>query len=180
MFLDVRLRASLAVVGAGLSLADHEGLALMAGWGGKRTGSGRKPKPKPPVSPFAVVQGGRTLEAAFAGVTEPDRVLATPPVDLPAEQQAFWATHAPLALERGTLTAATVPTFRILCELHVKKVYIGAMVDKGALGGLRVFLQLAKQVEGLMGRFCLAPFGKPLTVDKPKAAANPFAQVSGQ
>jgi hypothetical protein len=136
------------------------------GWGGSRVGAGKKPKPKP----FAIV----ARSEASAAATGDDADLLVPPADLSEDQHAFWRTHAPLAVERATLTPATVPAFRLLCELHAKKVMVGTMVDKGALGGLRVFLQLAKQVETLMARFCLAPFGKPVKVDKPKKAENPW------
>lgn len=136
------------------------------GWGGARIGAGRKPKRKVPVSPFSVYLGAK---AEPPTATE----LLEPPKDLPPEQQAFWKEHAPLAVERRTLMPATVPAFRLLCELYVKKVLVGEMVDKGALGGLRVWLQLCKQVEGLMGRFCLAPFGKPATVLTTKSAESP-------
>lgn len=104
--------------------------------------------------------------------------LTLPPGDLPPEQQDFWREYAPLAVERKTLAPATVPAFRLLCELHAKKTLVSGMVDKGALGGLRVFMQLAKQVEALMARFCLAPFGKPAVgSEKPKAPVNPWAQI---
>lgn len=138
------------------------------GWGGSRVGAGKKPKPKP------LTMVPRDQRSATVDATE----LATPPADLPADQREFWRVHAPLAIERDTLTAATVPAFRLLCELDAKKTMISGLVDKGALGGLRVFLQLAKQVEALMARFCLAPFGKPLKTEKPKAAVNPFAQIA--
>lgn len=148
-----------------------------AGWGGPRVGAGRKPQAKPPVSPFAMLRGGQQLENAL---TLPDPALCEPPADLPSDQQAFWRVHAPLAVERKTLTKATVPAFKLLCELYAKKVMVGQMVDKGALGGLRIFLQLCKQVEALMARFCLAPFGKPATSEKPKVTENPWSQVAGK
>lgn len=132
------------------------------GWGGARVGTGPKPIPQ---------TEDQTEDDAEA------EDLALPPSDLPPEQQAFWRTYAPFAIERKTLTAATVPAFRLLCELHGKKTMVGAMVDKGALGGLRVFMQLAKQVESLMGRFCLAPFGKPTFSEKPKKDVNPWAKL---
>jgi hypothetical protein len=139
-------------------------------WGGARVGAGKKPKPKPeqPLSPFSVVSGGRT------SAPDDSAELLEPPSDLPADQQAFWRAHAPLAIAKITLTQETVPAFRLLCELHAKKVIVGALIDNGALDGLRVFLQISKQVEGLMARFCLAPFGKPLKADKPKTSANPW------
>lgn len=113
--------------------------------------------------------------ATSDGPAEDD--LSEPPEDLPEEQQEFWRKYAPFALERKTLTASTVPAFRLLCELNAKKTMVSAMVDKGALGGLRVFMQLAKQVESLMGRFCLAPFGKPTYTEKPAKQVNPWAKL---
>lgn len=152
----------------------------MSGWGGSRVGAGRKPtkrKDKPePFRPFAIVPPSQPSPAPHAADDcSTDQCSTDQPSDLPADQRAFWALHAPLAVERGTLTDATVPAFRLLCELEAKKAMVGTMVDKGALGGLRVFLQLSKQVEGLMARFCLAPFGKPVKGEKPKVASNPWS-----
>jgi hypothetical protein len=148
------------------------------GWGGARVGAGKKPKRKPEtaVSPFAVFAGKKTDPPSM--VT--DSPLAEPPADLPAVEQSFWRIYAPLAIGQGTLIPAHVGSFRLLCELHAKKAIVGAMVDKGALGGLRVFMQLSKQVEGLMARFCLAPFGKPVKSEKPKKAENPFMVALGK
>jgi hypothetical protein len=140
------------------------------GWGGSRVGAGRKADP---TNPFSVLHGGKALKAHL---TLGDDTLREPPTDLPLEQQTFWRDHAPLAIERRTLTAATTPAFKLLCELHVKKVLVGTMVDKGALGGLRIWLQIAKQVESLMARFCLAPFGKPAGEVKVEAE-NPWAKL---
>ncbi len=156
---------------------------MAGGWGGARVGSGPKPKPKKevPPNPFTMLHGGKTLASALSQPDEPvssaGHELCDPPEGLPVDQQAFWREHAPLAIERRTLTKATVPAFKLLCELHAKKVMVGLMVDKGALGGLRIFLQLAKQVEALMARFCLAPFGKPTTAEKVAAAENPWSRV---
>lgn len=146
------------------------------GWGGPRVGAGRKPDPQP----LAIVKqtGLETFTEPVDDVPEED--LSVPPSDLPQEQQDFWRECAPLALERSTLTPATVPAFRLLCELHAKKSMVSLMVDKGALGGLKTFMQLAKQVETLMARFCLAPFGKPAKSEKQKPAVNPWAQVIGK
>lgn len=146
-------------------------------WGGARIGAGRKPKQKDPVSPFAVFPGRKLTDRR-----EPIDLsaLLESPKDLPPDQQAFWCAHAALAIERKTLTPATVPAFRLLCELQAKKAMVGQMVDKGALGGLRIFLQLAKQVETLMARFCLAPFGKPVPpAEKPKGADEDDAFFGG-
>lgn len=137
-------------------------LGQARGWGGARIGSGVKPNPVDTDEPIPP-----ELEE-----------LALPPSDLTDDQQAFWRAYAPLALKKHTLDESTVPSFRLLCELHAKKAMVGAMVDKGALGGLRIYMQLAKQVENLMGRFCLAPFGKPMKADRPKKEANPWSTLT--
>lgn len=131
-------------------------------WGGARVGAGKKPRPKP-----VLVADGRSED-------EVREDLEMPPADIHPDGQAFWRDYAPLAFERKTLTEATVPAFRLLCELHAKKMMVSVMVDKGALGGLRVYMQLAKQVETLMARFCLAPFGKSAGPEKVKPKVNPF------
>jgi hypothetical protein len=143
-----------------------------SGWGGARVGAGKKPQPKP----VSVIPG--RFATPPVNVPDSDADLLVPPDDLPEDQRECWRLYAPLAIERQTLTQATVPAFRLLCELHAKKTMVSGMVDKGALGGLRVFMQLAKQVENLMGRFCLAPFGKAANPNKPKAAPNPWAQIA--
>lgn len=147
-------------------------------WGGSRVGAGRKPKLKAEkaASPFSVFTGGKTTPIE---PIEPPKDLNEPPANLPEDQKQFWRDHAPLAIAKDTLIAETVPAFVLLCELHAKKVVVGKLVDEGQMGGLRVFLQLSKQVEGLMARFCLAPFGKPLKAPKPAATANPWAALTG-
>lgn len=141
---------------------------MASGWGGSRPGAGKKPKPKP-LGVVGVINAQT--------VDDPDD-LCLPPTDLSTEQQDFWRSYAPLAVERNTLTPSTVPAFRLLCRLHAKMVLVESMVDKGALGGLRVFMQLAKQVESLMARFCLAPFGKPAKSEKVKPKDNPWASLA--
>lgn len=140
------------------------------GWGGARVGAGKKPKPKAALrSPFEVFKG-----AAPAS----DNACLEPPEDLTEEQKAFWRTNAPLAIERRTLTPETIPAFRLLCELDARRAFVGRKIDAGDVGGLRIFAQLAKQVEGLMARFCLAPFGKPVDGVKKKPAANPWSKLA--
>ncbi len=140
----------------------------MAGWGGARVGAGKKPKRKP-VSPFAVFDGGKPPDDPV------DVSILEPPSDLSPAEQSFWRIYAPLALKQGTFIPEYMGDFRLLCEVLAKKAVIGTMVDKGALGGLRVWMQLVTQADKLLGRFCLAPFGKPAKPDKPKREANPFA-----
>jgi len=144
-------------------------------WGGRRVGAGRKPEPKRRKQQGLVV---------FPGGRPEDKALVEPPSGLSEAQALFWRQWAPLALEKRTLTTETVPAFTMLCELEVRRRAIVAEFDREGAeatpAGLRLYLQAAKQVEGLMGRFCLAPFGKPVVSEKPKQTANPFAQVAGQ
>ena len=144
--------------------------------GGARIGSGPKPRPRP----FEVIEGG-----GDAGkVAQPD--------DMTPDQAAYWVSYAPLAIERRTLTPSTVPAFRLLCELEAEKKAVKATLDKDGRTYIKVtvdgagteheelkalplkadYAKLAKQVETLMGRFLLAPFGKPLTVAQPKSKAD--------
>lgn len=145
--------------------------------GGARPGSGPKGKSRP----FEVLDGG-ALEAG--AVSMPD--------GMSPEQQACWKLYAPLATERRTLTPSTVPAFQLLCELKVEmqavketldrdgRTYIKCVVDGAGNEHQELkahplkpdYSKLAKQVETLMGRFLLAPFGKPLTIAQPKSKAE--------
>lgn len=144
-----------------------------SGWGGARVGSGPRPRAK--------ASSGSSGLVAFPGGREADRALAEPPETMPEAQKALWRAWAPLALTERTLTVEKAPSFALLCELEVRRRALGAILDQpGAQpepAGLRIFAQYAKQVENLMGRFCLAPFGKPVVAEKPKSAANPFAAL---
>lgn len=123
------------------------------------------------------------------------------PADLPAEQVEFWATYAGVAIEARTLTAQTVGAFRLLCELDAEKRATKAVIERDGRTYIKcvvdgagnehqelkahpltsAYRQLAQRVEALMGRFGLAPFGKPVESAKPKKAnANPWARIVGQ
>lgn len=158
------------------------------GWGGKRTGAGKKPARQ-----FAPVvhDGGR-----------PDTgVSAIPPEDVPADQRDFWHRYAGLAIEKGTLTAHTVAAFRLLCEMDAEKRATKATIDKDGRTFVKVTVdgagqehqelkahpltgaygRLAKATEALMARFGLAPFGKAeAPIAKKQPAANPWASVAGR
>lgn len=139
---------------------------LGTGWGGPRSGAGRKPRAKR--------WGKKPAVVSFPVYSDPDPSLLEPPGTLPALQRDVWRDWAPLALERRTLSAETAPGFAMLCELEVKRQALGLADDD------RLYLLACKQVEGLMGRFCLAPFGKPVVSEKPKQAVNPFAALGGK
>lgn len=149
---------------------NQEGNHRRAGWGGSRAGAGRKPSAKASKGGLVAFPGGKV-----------DLTLAEPPKGLPTAQHAIWREWAPLAIECRTLTGEKVPAFALLCELEMRRRTLAAILDQpGAQpepAGLRIYAQYAKQVENLMGRFCLAPFGKPVVADKPKPAANPFAAL---
>ena len=151
----------------------NKGLGNTKGWGGARIGSGPKPKPKRAKTGLVVFRGGKV-----------DPALAEPPEALPESQKAVWREWAPLALATQTLSGDTVPAFGMLCELQVQRQgLLKTFEQEGAevtAGGMRIYLQCAKQVENLMGRFMLAPFGKPLVSERPKVAVNPFEQVASQ
>ena len=158
--------------------------------GGARVGAGQKPKHGKP-APFVpgLIDGGRSGD-----------VSERPPDDLPEAHQAFWRTYAGSAIALGTLTPQTVGSFRLLCELESEKAatlktidrdgrtYIKCVVDGAgnehqelkAHPLTSAYRQLAKQVDALMARFMLAPFGKPAPGAKPKkaqGAPNPWARI---
>ncbi len=86
------------------------------GWGGKRTGSGAKPKTrkqrwlggKAGHRPLALVPG--------AGVAPADAPVETAPDVLVDGEAKYWALWAPLATRRGMLHEGTVPGFTLLCQ----------------------------------------------------------------
>jgi hypothetical protein len=161
--------------------------------GGARVGSGRKPKAGKKASVpsnLIAIEGGRAGELG-----------ATPPADLPSDQHGFWRLYAVLAIEAGTLTPQTAGSFRLLCELDAEKTATKATLDKDGRTYIKVsvdgagvehdelkahpltgsYRQLAQRVEALMGRFMLAPFGKPVPgAGKKKPTANPWAAIAAK
>ena len=155
-------------------------MTVKSNWGGSRVGSGAKPQ-------VHTIPGTK------------DEVLATPPEDLPEDEQGFWARYAPLAIEKGTLTVHTVAAFRLLCEMDAEKRKIRQHLDDQGRTFIKVTVdgagvkhqelkahpltgaygRLAKAVEALMARFGLAPFGKPEPTRQKQKAANPFQQQVG-
>lgn len=146
------------------------------GHGGARVGAGRKPKRQREAAreePTTVV----SIDGGRAG-----QLSRMPPKDLPSEQHEFWRRYAQLAIENGTLTTHTEPAFRLLCELEAEKLAVKSTIEKDGRTYLKVtidgagqehqevrphplkpdYSKLAKQIETLMGKFMLAPFGKPV------------------
>ncbi len=148
-----------------------------------------KPRHKPEVVVLQSLDGGKV----------DDGVESLPPEDLPVEQKAFWQRNAARAIAQGTLTGRTVEAFRLLCELDEERRAVKATIDRDGRTFLKVtvdgagvehqelkahplkgdYARLAKQVENLMGRFKLAPFGKAeTTIRAQKVQINQWSQVA--
>lgn len=149
--------------------------------GGARVGSGPKPK--------------RVVDmSVLRGRVEDSDVSLIPPEDLDPSGRAFWQEYAPLGIEMRTLTRHTVPAFRLLCVVAAESDRLRATLDEDGRTFVKVtvdgagqehqelkahplmshYSKIMKQIEVLMGRFMLAPVGKPLAVrDKtPTEAEN--------
>ncbi len=108
--------------------------------------------------------------------------------------------NAPRAIAQGTLTPRTIEAFRLLCELERERTETKKTIDRDGRTFIKVtidgsgqehqelkahplkgdYARLSKQVENLMGRFRLAPFGKAEAVIKPKAVASPWAEIAAK
>lgn len=87
------------------------------GWGGKRVGSG--PKPKTRKERWLGGNAGKRPLALVPGSTgNTDAVEPTPdaPNVLKAAEAKYWALWAPLAVRRGMLYPENAPGFTLLCQ----------------------------------------------------------------
>jgi len=142
--------------------------------GGRRAGSGRKPKTRLEKE----VTGnpghrGRVLPGPGAGVVLVVAAPSTvdPPDDLPVEERAVWVVLAPHAIAARTLTPATALGFRMLCRNVVLEHTLATGEDRGGPNH-RGILQ---RVDAELAAFCLRPFGKPIYEAEPVATpANPL------
>ncbi len=140
------------------------------GHGGRRTGSGRKPK----AAAVRVLDGnanhkGRVLPhpsstpppAAAAPIVDEEHA----PDDLSLEERRVWLNLAPLALEKGTLTPATDLAFKILCRnVVVLEEYSRSVQERGSAN----HRGMIQRVDAELGDFGLRAFGK---ASAPAAAA---------
>jgi len=135
------------------------------GRGGARVGSG--PKVRKGAVEFVVFDGGRPLEV---------------PADVPAAQAVYWRRYVTLAMNRGTLTEHTEPTFRLLCRTEAELAATDDIIQRDGRTFLKVTIDgagqehqelkahpllshyraLLKQQQNLFEKFCLGPFGKPV------------------
>jgi hypothetical protein len=110
--------------------------------------------------------------------------LLAPPTDLPASVQAVWRQYAGYAVGEGTLTEATAAGFREFCQQWVYLHELDTTIQRLGAGTkeaepyFRTYLKLAQRLDSSLARFKLTAFGKPARSEKPKPAANPWAQVA--
>jgi phage terminase small subunit len=159
------------------------------GSGGARPGAGRKPNPKDGDgrNVLAMPERRAAVPPQIPVLDDADKqALLEAPAELPVDAQPVWKRWASHAIAERTLTPATAAGFRQFCEqwaylekLAAKINHLGADT-KEAAGYLLNYLKLAQRVVSSMARFKLTAFGKPAVSDKPKAAANPWAQVVGK
>lgn len=153
--------------------------------GGRRAGAGRKPGP-----PKAVVLGldgvrrpGR-VDLPPAASAEERESLLEPPTLLSEDARAGWEAYAATAISLNTLHSSTVAGFIEFCE---RWAYVQALDERIRYLGRATqealpYLRERKSAAALLGQslkdFKLTAFGKPVTSEKPKVAANPWAQVA--
>jgi len=138
----------------------------MAGHGGRRIGSGRRPTP----------ESGRWLDGGIdhrgrpgAGERPVPRVSVPvePPDGLTPAELVVWRVHADAAIAAGTLTPATAAEFATLCTLDVQaqKILDEWQVEGITDRGIRLasaWRAMIARLENKRRSFCLAPLGKPL------------------
>lgn len=159
------------------------------GWGGARSGSGRKPGrprlvPKPAKSAVSV---------------EPSSLL-DPPAWLPADQREVWRFYAPHAVDAGTLCDRTAGAFAYLCKCVVLEQAMSAALAEDGMTVQRITTDvtsgeqsvevkahpllakhaaMAKDINSRMKDFGICPYGKPVVASRKAApAANPWATVA--
>lgn len=149
--------------------------------GGTRVGAGRKPEPdKGKV--VRMPQASPTVSPAVS--PEEIDALLEPPTDLDEGGKACWVAHAKYAIAERTLTPATAAGFRQFCQQWAYVQALAQRIDvlgpasKEASAYIRDFVKLSQRLDGSLARFKLTAFGKPVTSDKPKPAANPWAQAA--
>jgi hypothetical protein len=141
------------------------------GWGGKRPGAGRKPKPR---------AAGSAPARVLAHPSVPTTNEASPieefdaPDDLLQEERAVWMKQAPHAFASRTLTRATALSFERYCKVVVLE---RKESESSGRGGSN-HRGLLKQINAYELQFLLTPCGKPLADAPPAAATLPESKLS--
>lgn len=132
--------------------------------GGRRPGSGRKPKDREAPRRPPVV-GPWTAPPA----TDPPRIEAfDAPNDLTTDERNVWLELAPHAFAARTLTKGTAEAFKLLCRnVLLEKEMRQSVLDRGRAA----HQGMIHKVETAMLRFNLSPCGKAMP-DAPTAPAQ--------
>jgi hypothetical protein len=137
------------------------------GSGGRRPGSGPKPKitavpsTNPPPSTNSDAGGAEPFEEFNA------------PDDLTADERRVWLRLAPHAFKRQTLTTATAFSFELLC----RNIVLERSCANGEEAGNANHRGLIQRIDAELLRFDLSPNGKPHGAsaadhEKPKSALD--------
>lgn len=130
------------------------------GSGGRRIGSGQKPR-------------GVLLQHPAAAVV-PAVATFGPPASLRGRAKTVWLELAPHAFEARTLTPATTAAFVMLCRAVAKERALWRSTWKAGGADHR---GLMHRVTTWMKDFSLAPFGKPLADAHPATPVSKWAGV---
>jgi hypothetical protein len=135
------------------------------GWGGRRPGSGKKPRPKIPSEAARVlVHPSVPTTNATSPIEEFDA-----PDALTMEERAVWLKQAPHAFANRTLVRATALSFERYCRAVVWEQKEG---ESSARGGAN-HRGLLKQINAYELQFLLTPCGKAMPILAPPEEAAP-------
>jgi hypothetical protein len=126
------------------------------GWGGRRPGSGRKPKLRGPGEPAARVLVHPSAPPTTNPVSPIEEFDA--PDDLTAEERSVWLKQAPHAFKNRTLTRATALSFERYCKVAVME---RKEAESSARGGAN-HRGLLKQINAYELQFLLTPCGRAI------------------
>lgn len=134
--------------------------------GGRRPGSGRKPKPKGANEIARVLPHPSAPPASLVPTTNGPSVIEEfdAPNDLSMEERQVWLAQAPHAFRNRTLTRATALSFERYCRVVAQE---RNEAKSSAVGGAN-HRGLLRQINAYELQFMLTPCGKPM-VDGPAA-----------
>ena len=148
--------------------------------GGRRPGSGRKPK----AAALRAIDGGESHRAeAYRGLAvvaapvmaeSPAMAVDVPaPDELTAAERLVWERQAPAAVKARTLTAGTELSFGRYCRMVVVEREMSR--DPGQVGGPN-HRGLLQRINTLELQFLLTPVGKPIhdAPAEPEKPVNPL------
>lgn len=145
--------------------------------GGRRAGSGRKPKPdwERELDGNAGHRPKVVTHPSIPVPAEPEPVPVEEfdaPNDLTMDERHVWLELAPHAFAARTLTKATALAFRMLCRnVVLERDMRASVLDKGRAAHQGMIAKLDAELL----RFSLNPCGKPMFQAKPQSKpANPL------